>query len=180
MSPPALYSRDASLFAHSSVRVAAAMPAAGPRVDARRGACVDTARPRRAASRLAPPQRTRPRNRYCRDRNRCRCSPAPRSRGTHTAGSSSPAPHATFHKTLDKFVRRAHNRQADPPTRHRTEGPGADREIFTRAFTSFALRNSIANIANPSRRTSRARSAIQYFNREILRKPASGQLANAP
>jgi hypothetical protein len=82
------------------------------------------------------------------------CTPQP---GTHTAGRSSPAPHATLHKTVDKSVPCVHNSQADRAIdAPHIEGPGSDREIFARAFISLALPNSIANIANPSRAPARS------------------------
>ena len=126
---------DASLLGQPLAPAGAARPAAAQRVDARHGACADSASRLGAARRPAPAPRSPGRNKYCRDRKRCRCSPAPRSPDTYTAGRSSPAPHATRQKTVDKFVQCAHNRQADRP--HPGTAPKARAQtakIFTRAF----------------------------------------------
>ena len=119
------------------------------RVYARHGACADSASRLGAARRPAPAPRSHGRNRYCRDRKRCRCSPALRSPDTYTAGRSSPAPHATRQKTVDKFVQCAHNSQADRPIQAPHRRPGVrPRKSSPGPSSSFALCNSIANISH--------------------------------
>jgi len=160
--PCALHSRDASLFENRAVHAAPATPSGAQRAYAPRGACADSAHQLDEASENAPSGRNHRRSTPGRDRTGCRYSPMPRSHGTCTADNSVRAPHSTNQWTNPCRARITATRIL--LARHRTEGPGADREIFTRAFTSIRVAHKNNEQSQPTRApAARSASTSQHW-----------------